>query len=357
MSTFDRLAGAAAAQSTGTALEGLRAQVSSGFERLSTVVHLQGGGIEGVGEDVVYDARIMSPCSRRGRCCTWRALFAGRVLRADRRARPLPGRARARRGVAAVPPLDVSQRRAGPGAAPGRRARCTRCLEREARPVTFVVSLRLGEPATLEPIRSRLAVYPTLRFKLDATNSWTSELIDGAGGDRSGRLDRLQGALQGERWSMSSPDPVLYRRGDRRLPRRLAGGSRHRRRRDRRRAGRRARPHHLGRAHPLDRRHRGAAVRAPDGQPQALAHRGPAQAVCHLRLLRRARHRRLRGRPVRARSRARARLSTWPRCFTPTRPTTWPPPASTSPSRVPACPPVPLPRPPSATGFRWGEDG
>ena len=29
--------------------------MASGFERLSTVAHLYGGGIEGVGEDVVYD--------------------------------------------------------------------------------------------------------------------------------------------------------------------------------------------------------------------------------------------------------------------------------------------------------------
>ncbi len=50
-------------------------------------------------------------------------------------------------------------------------------LGRQARPLTFVVSLALGDPATLEPLRSRLAAYPTLRFKLDATSSWTPELI------------------------------------------------------------------------------------------------------------------------------------------------------------------------------------
>ena len=55
MSTFDRLAGLAI-EVDGYRLEGLRAQVSSGFERLSTVVHLTGGGLEGVGEDVVYQA-------------------------------------------------------------------------------------------------------------------------------------------------------------------------------------------------------------------------------------------------------------------------------------------------------------
>ena len=32
------------------------ADVSSSFTRLTTVIHLHGGGHEGVGEDVVYDA-------------------------------------------------------------------------------------------------------------------------------------------------------------------------------------------------------------------------------------------------------------------------------------------------------------
>ncbi|MDE3070718.1 MAG: hypothetical protein KGJ43_08325, partial [Acidobacteriota bacterium] len=39
----------------GYSLEALRAQVSSAFERTTTVVHLQGGGEEGLGEDVTYD--------------------------------------------------------------------------------------------------------------------------------------------------------------------------------------------------------------------------------------------------------------------------------------------------------------
>src|SRR5436305_7725632 len=55
MSTFDQLADLPLTVE-GYSLEGLRSEVSSGFERLSTVVHLFGGGLEGVGEDVVYDA-------------------------------------------------------------------------------------------------------------------------------------------------------------------------------------------------------------------------------------------------------------------------------------------------------------
>ena len=53
MATFDLLADLPL-EVDGYRLEGLRAEVSSGFERRTTVVHLDGGGAEGVGEDVVY---------------------------------------------------------------------------------------------------------------------------------------------------------------------------------------------------------------------------------------------------------------------------------------------------------------
>src|SRR6478672_10550023 len=52
--TFDLLADLPL-EVEGYTLEGLKAEVSSGFERLSTIVHLAGGGTEGIGEDVVYD--------------------------------------------------------------------------------------------------------------------------------------------------------------------------------------------------------------------------------------------------------------------------------------------------------------
>ena len=55
MSTFDLLADLPL-EVDGYSLDGLRLQVSSGFERLTTVVRLRGGGLEGVGEDVVYQA-------------------------------------------------------------------------------------------------------------------------------------------------------------------------------------------------------------------------------------------------------------------------------------------------------------
>src|SRR3954471_11994424 len=55
MATFDSLA-SLPVEIDGYSLEGLEANVSSEFTRLSTVIRLSGGGLDGVGEDVTYDA-------------------------------------------------------------------------------------------------------------------------------------------------------------------------------------------------------------------------------------------------------------------------------------------------------------
>lgn len=84
-------------------------------------------------------------------------------------------------------------------------------LGREPRPVTFVVSMRLGEPASTEPLRRRLEAYPTLQFKLDPTPSWTDEVV--AELAEMGVVDSvdLKGFYSGT--SVDNPaDPVLYRR-------------------------------------------------------------------------------------------------------------------------------------------------
>ena len=55
MSTYERIADLPL-EIDGYTLEGLTKTVSSGFERRTTVIRLQGGGEEGQGEDVTYDA-------------------------------------------------------------------------------------------------------------------------------------------------------------------------------------------------------------------------------------------------------------------------------------------------------------
>jgi hypothetical protein len=99
--------------------------------------------------------------------------------------------------------LDLALRQAG--------ASLHEALGREPRPVRFVVSLRLGEPSTLDPMSRRLARYPSLRFKLDPTPDWTPELIEAL--VATGAVDSVdfKGLYEGTLVDAGA-DPVLYRR-------------------------------------------------------------------------------------------------------------------------------------------------
>src|SRR5919201_1881334 len=110
-------------------LEGLEAAVSSEFTRLSTVIHILGGGEEGLGEDVTYDA--LDHIAHQD---------AGAVH-------------------------DLSGRRT--------LGELAELLVRGLRRLTFVVSLRLGAPPSIAPVSRRAGLYPTLRLKLDPVSVWT----------------------------------------------------------------------------------------------------------------------------------------------------------------------------------------
>jgi hypothetical protein len=176
MSTWDRLAGLAL-EIDGYELRGLDARVSSAFERKSTVIALRGAGQEGLGEDVTYDAVDHDVLQAAGPtlALTGRftiASFSERLAELSLFEQP--------------PQRDVSQRYrtwAYESAALDLALRQSHttlhaALEREPQPVRFVVSLRLGEPPSIEPLASRLASYPGLRFKLDPTSSWDEPLIE-----------------------------------------------------------------------------------------------------------------------------------------------------------------------------------
>ncbi len=65
--------------------------------------------------------------------------------------------------------LDLALRQAGTTLAAA--------LGREPEPITFVVSLRLGEPPSTEPVTRRVAAYPGTRFKLDSSPSWDDAFV------------------------------------------------------------------------------------------------------------------------------------------------------------------------------------
>jgi L-alanine-DL-glutamate epimerase-like enolase superfamily enzyme len=209
MSTWDSLA-ELAVDVEDYALQALQASVSSEFERKSTVIHLRGGGEEGLGEDVTYDAvdhEILqgSPATLPLAGSFTLGSFCERLAELALFPQP-PQRevsARYRTWAYESAALDLALRQAGMS--------LHRALGREPQPVRFVVSLRLGEPPTLDPISQRLRLYPGLRFKLDPTSSWDEQLI--AGLVDTGAVDSVdfKGYYSGSIVDQPA-DPVLYRR-------------------------------------------------------------------------------------------------------------------------------------------------
>ena len=209
MSTYERVAGLAV-RIEDYALEGLVQNVSSDFERKTTIIRLRGTGEEGVGEDVIYDAVDHEVAQEAGPTLplagdwTIRS-FSEHLATLDLFPRP-PEREVSplyRTWAYESAALDLALRQAGEP--------LHAVLGREPQPVTFVVSLRLGEPPSLEPITSRLERYPTLRFKLDPTTSWDEELI--AALVATGAIDSVdfKGLYTGTIVDQEA-DPVLYRR-------------------------------------------------------------------------------------------------------------------------------------------------
>jgi L-alanine-DL-glutamate epimerase-like enolase superfamily enzyme len=192
------------------ALDPLQATVSSDFERKSTLVRLHGAGEEGIGEDVTYDAvdhEILQtagptlPLAGRFTLASFSTRLAELSLFPAPPQREVSSRYRTWAYESAA--LDLALRQA--------RTALHDALGRETRPVRFVVSLRLGEPPSLEPIRRRLELYPGLRFKLDPTSSWDERLI--AELVATGAVDSVdfKGLYHGSVVDQPA-DPVLYRR-------------------------------------------------------------------------------------------------------------------------------------------------
>lgn len=181
---------------------------SSGFPRVSTEIALHGAGHEGLGEDVWVvpedHAALLAapPVDLRG---TWTVdTLTRRLHETDLFPHPTdPNGPRFRRWGFVSAALDLGLRQAGMTLA--------QALGRPARPVTFVLSLRLGDPSHIAPLARRLEQYPWARLKLDPVNDWTAELvaeIAAFGADRVAVLDFK--AHYGPSPFTPTPDPDLY---------------------------------------------------------------------------------------------------------------------------------------------------
>ena len=186
------------------------------FTRPSTIVHLEGGGEEGIGEDVAYDdldhiahrdagaVHDFSSAKTLGGFCE----LAGELdLFAD--APPVRDFSRHyRRWAYESAALDLALRQSG--------VPLHEALGIDPRPVNFVCSTRLSSfdedsASSTEAVTKRLAKHPGLRFKLDPENDWDegliAELQEIAGVDV---LD-LKGHYKGTPVDVDT-DPELYRR-------------------------------------------------------------------------------------------------------------------------------------------------
>ena len=150
--------------------------ISSEFTRKTTTVRLVGGGEEGLGEDVTYDAAEHDAQLARGPTLPLAGEWTLTSFSEHLETLPLfetepemHAFLDYRRWAFESAALDLALRQ--------RQVTLGDAVGRELRPVTYVVSMRLGEPPTLERLKGWLALYPGLRFKLDATSDWTDELI------------------------------------------------------------------------------------------------------------------------------------------------------------------------------------
>ena len=171
-------------------LEPLSVELSGGaFVRRTTVVRLRGAGEEGVGEDVTYEEDVQLAFQAEGPPPD----LAGEwTLASFSEALPdLPG---FRRWALESAALDLALRQSGLALADA--------AGREPRPVTFV---RSGRP---DPTWQRL--YPELRYKLDAADSWDEAFVGELRATGLVDVVDLKGLYDGE-WVEATPSARLYR--------------------------------------------------------------------------------------------------------------------------------------------------
>ena len=184
---------------------------TSGFTKVSIVVRLSGGGHTGEGEDITWDQIDQIELLRGGEQLGWLhgtrtfdELSALLGLANLFPVEPIRDSSRLyRRWAFESAALDLALRQSG--------LSLEQAVGRSTRPVSFVASIRIGEPPSLLPLRELLALAPGLRFKLDPTPGWDAALVD-----ELARLDcvdviDLKGRYRNANVTML-PEAGLYRR-------------------------------------------------------------------------------------------------------------------------------------------------
>jgi hypothetical protein len=189
--------------------------VSPEFERVTTTVILRGGKapdgtpLAGRGEDVTYTRDDHAPerLARPDLAGRWTIdSLAARLEREDLfpdGGPAMPASRDYRRWAFESAALDLALLQAG--------RPLDEALEADPRPVRFVSSTRS------DSLEDWLALYPELRFKLDATPAWTDDLAEGLAARGNVDVVDLKGAYRGTPVD-NPPDAALYRRVAERFP-------------------------------------------------------------------------------------------------------------------------------------------
>jgi hypothetical protein len=193
----------------GVELERLEQPVNDEFTRVTTVVHLLGGGHRGSGEDVCYEPEEHEPLHTDGLAIDLRGHssfteLSGR-LECDlfpARGPEMPvSRAFRRWGIESAA-LDLALRQNGTTLA--------RELGLAPAPVRFVASMHLDPPTSADRLYQLRARVPGVRFKLDARSEW-DERFAGEVAELGGvEIIDLKGRYEGTIVEQP-PDPDLYR--------------------------------------------------------------------------------------------------------------------------------------------------
>jgi L-alanine-DL-glutamate epimerase-like enolase superfamily enzyme len=181
----------------GYELERLEQPVTRGFTRVTTVVHLRGGGHEGLGEDVTWFPEHHDREQNAGAVLPLAGSWTLESF-SDALEVPDPHRRWAYESAA----LDLALRQAGTtlAAAAGR----------DPRPVTFVISPGLGNPPSSSVILRWLELDANHRFKLDPGTDWTDQLIEALAD--TGAIVTADYKAYYLTENDPPPDPDLYRR-------------------------------------------------------------------------------------------------------------------------------------------------
>ena len=178
-------------------LERLEKPVTRGFTRVTSVVHLRGGGEEGLGEDVTWFPEHHDREQRAGAVLP---LAGSWTLDSFSGALELPDSHR--RWAYESAAVDLALRQAG--------ITLAEAVGRKPRPVAFVISPGLGNPPTSRVVRRWLELDPNHRFKLDPASDWTDELI--AALAETGAVVTADYKAYYATEQDSPPDADLYRR-------------------------------------------------------------------------------------------------------------------------------------------------